>query len=99
MQCHDFNSITQGVALRAGVNQPLPAGLDVFTGAVKTAFNLGCGAAFDLNSPVLPVGPGEQQVNLGTGVAAVETGLRPGRGDSQQAFDHMSLPTGAYDGV
>ena len=36
-----------------------------------------------------PVGPGESQVNLGTGVAAVETGRRAGRGDSQpvQAAD------------
>ena len=33
-----------------------------FKGVVKTAFNLGCGAAFDLNCPVLPVGQGEQEL-------------------------------------
>ena len=61
MQRQHFNAITQRVTVRAGVNQPLPAGPDVFAGTVKAALDLGRGAAFYLNGPVLPVWPGEQQ--------------------------------------
>ena len=57
-----LQAIPQGMTFKARVNQPFSAGLDIFAGAVETAFHLGRIAAFGLDSPVLPVGPGEQQV-------------------------------------
>jgi len=69
---HGFEVLGQAVTFLARVDDHSAYGFEVGTGGMKTTFQLGRQAAFDLYGLQLVIGPAQQQVDFCAATAPVE---------------------------